>query len=98
MVHGAVLFSVNVARGKPTAQSSTHASYYASKAVDGNKNTVINNGYCTHTLDISVPWWRVDFGAQYIIGTVKITNRQACWDRLSNFDVKVGASTSSYSL
>ena len=92
------MFSVNIAKNKGTAQSSTFSIYASNLAVDGNKNTLMDSGSCTHTEDNPLPWWRVDLGAQYMIGTVKITNRHLAWDRLSNFDVKIGSTLSSYSL
>jgi len=89
---------VNVARGKVTAQSSTFGGYGSDRAVDGNKNHDLDAGSCSHTDSEASAWWRVDLGTQYTIGTVKITNRASSWDRLSNFDIEVGSSESSYSL
>ena len=89
-------FSVNAARGRATAQSSTFEAAYPGKAVDGNRDTNYWHGSCSHTHDEASAWWRVDLGRQYTIGTIRITNRASSWNRLSNFDVQVGRSVSSY--
>eukprot|EP00804_Cyclotella_cryptica_P009369 CCRYP_018076-RB/>CCRYP_018076-RB protein AED:0.03 eAED:0.03 QI:374/1/1/1/0.94/0.9/20/617/4181 len=73
------LFEVNVfssgadvAKGKPSVQSSTLTTFLASRAVDGNINTF------SHT-DVeksgSPVWWEVDLGAEYSIELVTIINR-----------------------
>ena len=84
--------SVNIAPGKSTTQSSTSGGYFASRAVD------LSTGTCSITTYEVSPWWRVDLGTQYTIGTVKITNSANNWHHLSTFDVKVGISGSSYAL
>ena len=84
----------NLALGKPTSQSSQFGIFDSNRAVDGNRNTVLDNGHCTHTQEQSKPWWWVDLGTSYTIGTVRITNRAVCWERLTNFDVRVGSSLS----
>ncbi|XP_065051247.1 uncharacterized protein LOC135680930 isoform X2 [Rhopilema esculentum] len=86
-----VRYTGNLARGKPTAQSSTYPGGQPSKAVDGNKNPNWNGRSCTHTQLQQGAWWRVDLGKQYSVGKVTLTNRgDAAWTRLSNFDVRVG--------
>ena len=81
----------NIARGKSTRQSSTAAGGSSSRAVDGNKNSQWNERSCTHTNRQRGAWWRVDLGGSYQVGKVKLTNRgDCCWDRLSNFDIRVG--------
>ena len=75
----------NLAQGKDTWQSSTSHSGSASRAVDGKKGTDFHSGSCTHTYSQQNAWWRVDLGADYKVGMVKITNRgDCCSDRLRN--------------
>ena len=52
----------NVARGRPTRQSSTAYGGDSKRAVDGNKNPNWNGRSCTHTSRQGNPWWRVDIG------------------------------------
>ena len=88
----------NLARAKTTSQSSIYQIYGANRAVDGSFDTNLWHGSCTHTNADPNAWWRVDLGGVYTIGTVKITNRAIAWERLSNFDVKVGSSLGSSSM
>eukprot|EP00662_Eupelagonemidae_sp_cell21_P000252 gene251-biopygen113745 len=38
------------------------------------------------------PWWRVDLGAEYRVGIVRVTNRaDCCSDRLNGFEVRAGS-------
>lgn len=90
--------SANLAAGRPTSQSSQFEIFDSSRAVDGNRDTVMDNGYCTHTQEEANAWWSVDLGAEYTIGSVRITNRVICWERLSNFDIKVGSALSTSTL
>ena len=81
----------NIARGRGTRQSSTAYGGSSSRAVDGNRNSRWGGRSCTHTNAQHNAWWRVDLGADYRVGTVKLTNRgDCCGNRLSNFDVRVG--------
>ena len=66
---------VNLAEGKPAAQSQTPTLYnyaVASKAVDGNKNSNFFDiaKSCTHTESTTSPWWRVDL--QKVVGIIKV--------------------------
>ena len=84
-------FVVNLARGKPTKQSSICCGGSPGRAVDGNNNSQWSGGSCSHTNTQYGAWWRVDLGQPYPIDKVKLTNRgDCCWDRLSGFDVRVG--------
>jgi hypothetical protein len=84
----------NIARGKPAQQSSTTQGGEASRAVDGNIDTIYAHGSCTHTHYDNEPWWMVDLETNRKIGGVQIWNRgDCCGSRLSNFEVRVGAST-----
>ena len=75
------MFTVNLAVGKPTAQSSTNndsnASGVSGNAVDGNADPDFNNGHCSHTKKKSNPsWWRVDLDANLVpVGEIYIVNR-----------------------
>ncbi|XP_078696831.1 pentraxin fusion protein-like [Branchiostoma floridae x Branchiostoma belcheri] len=83
----------NIARDKPTVQSSTGYYGFANKAVDGSTNQFYNQhsgGSCTHTAEETDPWWYVDLVTPHPIGTVKIFNRQdCCSDRINPFIVLV---------
>ncbi|XP_065054722.1 fucolectin-4-like [Rhopilema esculentum] len=83
----------NIALGKDASQSTSRLDGIASNAVDGIDTTNYNAGSCTHTLDIAPDWWRVDFGKNAVVHSVKITNRgECCEDRLSDFNIVVGNS------
>lgn len=85
---------LNVARNKPTEQSSTGYGGLSKKAVDGNVETNYKAGSCTHTHFDQEPWWRVDLEKPQSIGAVQIWNRgDCCGARLSNFEVRVGDGT-----
>ena len=82
----------NIGRGKNTRQSSTGYGGLSSRAVDGNSNSQWRGRSCTHTNRQRNAWWRVDLGADYKVGMVKLTNRgDCCGNRLSNFDIRVGS-------
>ncbi len=85
-------FTGNIARGKPTKQSSTGWRGVAKRAVDGNLNTKYSKNSCTHTKKQKGAWWRVDLQMQYPVAKVKVTNRgdNKVFKRLSNFEVRVG--------
>jgi hypothetical protein len=81
----------NLARNKPTKQSSTGYGGVSKRAVDGNIDTTMKSGSCTHTHLNQEPWWRVDLLRQRAVGAVQIWNRgDCCGARLSNFEVRVG--------
>ena len=80
-----------MAKGKPTKQSSTSSLGSPDRATDGKSNTDYRGNSCSHTKSEQSPWWRVDLGRIYPVRRVKITNRgDCCFDRLSNFDIRVG--------
>ena len=90
-IGGVITGRGNIARGKNTRQSSTGYGGSSSRAVDGNRNNRYGGKSCTHTHRQRNAWWRVDLGADYKVGMVKITNRgDCCGNRLSNFDIRVG--------
>ena len=55
----------------------------------------MSSGSCTQTNLQSRPWWRVDLLESFDVWIVKITNRgDCCWDRLREFQIRVGNSLS----
>ena len=81
----------NIARGKPTKQSSVAHGGVPQRAVDGNVNSHWNGRSCTHTQRQRQPWWRVDLQMMYPVAKVKLTNRgDCCQTRLRNFEIRVG--------
>ncbi|XP_071097877.1 uncharacterized protein, partial [Haliotis cracherodii] len=85
----------NIARGKPTSQSSTLQGYdYASpdKAVDGNTNQRFEGESCTHTSErlSSGAEWRVNFTTQLEIRRMRIYLRDSLTERNVGLQVKVG--------
>ena len=75
------LSGINIAFGKPAIQKTMAWDGVASRAVDGNTNANYNKGKsCTHTEAIFSPhstWWAVDLEQQYLVESVRITNRDA---------------------
>jgi len=63
-----LVYTVNVALGKPAVQSSTWQTTEAWRAVDGN----INTPACT--LASPEPWWSVDLGAAMDVARVEVKN------------------------
>ena len=92
LVNGHFAILGNIAKGKPSMQSSTGPwGGVASRGNDGNANSNWNGKSCTATSKQRRPWWRVDLQAVRTIGKVKITNRRdCCWKRLRNVQVRVG--------
>ncbi|XP_053374919.1 angiopoietin-related protein 2-like [Mercenaria mercenaria] len=92
---------VNLARGKPTDQSSTLGHAYSSLAVDGMwesdmwfSNT--NSFTCAHTKsDNEKMWWMVNLEHIYVVSKVVILNRiDCCWERLRDLTITVGETES----
>ena len=76
-----MLAVVNLAKGKPTFQSSTSSDGVSARAVDGNRDANYYAGSCIHTqtIDHRGPhWWAVDLGALYYVDSVLIVNRKDC--------------------
>ena len=86
---GLVFYLDNIAKGRPTSQSSTHHGAAASRAADGNNNPVFVGLSCTHT-EMEVPWWQVDLEREEEVLEVKITNRQESHGRLKKLHVYIG--------
>ncbi|TNN56659.1 Fucolectin [Liparis tanakae] len=78
-------------RGKAT-QSGRYESAYgaASSAIDGNRDSDLNSGSCTHTNERDYPWWRVDLLDSYIVTSVIVTNRgDCCHERLDGAEIHI---------
>jgi hypothetical protein len=86
--------SANLAKGRPTLQSSTAYRGSSKRAVDGNTNSRYGKNSCTHTKrDRGGAWWRVDLERIAAVSRVVITNRKdCCQKRIKNTDVFVGLS------
>jgi hypothetical protein len=83
--------TVELARGKPTAQVSTCCAGPSARAIDGNTRQDWGGNSCTHTNTQQDPWWRVDLQHQRTVQTVKVWNRSdCCGDRLNHWEVRVG--------
>ncbi|KAL6118387.1 uncharacterized protein ACO6RY_03196 [Pungitius sinensis] len=83
----------NLALKGDATQSSTSSVFVAAKAIDGNRNSYLPKGSCTHTESETDPWWRVDLGQEYDITSVKVTNRgDCCGERLDGAEIRVGSS------
>ena len=89
----------NVAQGRPVAQSSTlneelHGLYgNPEKAIDESRASEWSQNSCSHTLEETNPWWRVDLPGTHKVNSVKITNRKdCCADRINGAEIRVGNS------
>jgi len=79
---------MNLARGKPSDQSSTDYGGVASRAVDGNTDGVFANGSVTFADGGQQAWWQVDMAILPAVHAVQLWNRtDAAPDRLSDFYV-----------
>lgn len=86
----------NVARNKPTSQSSTGYGVTSAKAVDGNTNTAWGGQSCTHTHRDAQPWWQVDLQKRYEVEGVAVWNRgDCCGSRLNGMKIAVKPSSGS---
>lgn len=80
----------NIAKGKPTKQSSTMGTATASLAVDGNPDGNFSAGTTTHTLKEANAWWEVDLGSEQKVAAVRLWNRTDGADhRLTKYFVVV---------
>ncbi|XP_068704515.1 uncharacterized protein [Montipora foliosa] len=86
-------YDKNLAYKKSTAQSSTDYNGFSSRAVDENLGPYYSSKSCTHTRTETDPWWRVDLGREYIVTDVTVINRFDYYERLKNFDVRIGVNT-----
>jgi WD40 repeat protein/tetratricopeptide (TPR) repeat protein len=78
----------NLAQKKPARQSSIHASDEASRAVDGDTNSLAH----THPeMDGNNPWWEVDLGSAQELDRIVVWARNDDWgrNRTKHFRVRV---------
>ncbi|XP_039886600.1 fucolectin-5-like [Simochromis diagramma] len=85
----------NVAlRGKATqstCMSTVLSAAYA--AIDGNRDSDLRHGSCSHTDQQTDPWWRVDLLESYIVTSLTITNRgDCCHEELNGLEIHIGNS------
>ncbi|XP_028281935.1 fucolectin-3 [Parambassis ranga] len=83
----------NVAlRGKASQSDRYEHSFgAASSAIDGSRESNFGAGSCTHTDEMTRPWWRVDLLDSYIVTSMTITNRgDCCEQRLDNVEIYIG--------
>ncbi len=82
---------MNLARGKPTLQSSVDWGGVSSRAVDGNKSPDWNQQSCMHTNLDPRPWWRVDLQSYQKVKKVTLTGRGDVYgERIGQIDIFVG--------
>lgn len=82
----------NVAPSGTATQSSTIPLGDASHAIDGNKNTYYEAGFCTHTYDRLNSWWSLLLPAMYSISSISITNRNIVGERINKAEILIGNS------
>lgn len=87
-------------RGKATQLARyPHDFGAAYNAIDGNRESAFHSGSCTHSAELTDPWWRLDLLHSYVITSISITNRGDCCEhRLDNLNIHVGNSTTSSGL
>ena len=90
-----VSFIENVAlRGKAT-QSDRAKDIFGSayNAIDGNLDSHLAAGSCSHSDSQTNPWWRVDLLDTYVVTSIIITNRgDCCAERINGAEIHVGNS------
>nr|BAK38714.1 F-type lectin [Oplegnathus fasciatus] len=85
----------NVAlRGKATQSDRyVHTFGAAYNAIDGNRESTFDAGSCTHSAEMTNPWWRVDLLESYIITSITVTNRGDCCEhRINGLQIHIGNS------
>ncbi|XP_078614351.1 uncharacterized protein LOC144883627 [Branchiostoma floridae x Branchiostoma japonicum] len=90
---GRIWMDTNVAKGKPTSQSSTDHGGVSSRAVDGNRAQNWQSYSCMHTNVEYAPWWSVDLGNVGPVDRVVIYNRLDAHTLMINpFNIHIGHS------
>ncbi|EJK48751.1 hypothetical protein THAOC_32423, partial [Thalassiosira oceanica] len=75
--------TVNLAYHKTASQSSTYQGAEASRAVDGNKDSIWAGNSVTHTdPGASDPWWELDLEVPSVIRTIIVYNSDYMPERL----------------
>ncbi|XP_027869115.1 fucolectin-4-like [Xiphophorus couchianus] len=86
----------NVAlRGKATQSHRLQSEFSvdAYNAIDGNRNSDLRRGSCTHTGPQAHPWWRVDLLESYVVTSISVTNRgDCCSENINGAGIHVGNS------
>jgi len=79
--------ATNLAVNKPATQSSTHhAITTAAKAVDGNTNGALWDGFSSATNYENNAWWQVDLGSVQALSLIQVWGRSdCCTEMTSNF-------------
>ena len=77
-----------MALNKPAWQSSVINDWGASRAVDGNANTEISAGSCTHTNGEDFPTWAVDLEVMTIVYHIEVMRRNLNTKRTRMSDPK----------
>ncbi|XP_078506114.1 fucolectin-like [Lissotriton helveticus] len=95
---------VNVALGGRATQSSILGGKHfqdgylsdAINAIDGNQDTDLLHGSCSHTNYDYGPWWRVDLLKPQKMYAISITNRYSAPERLNGAEILIGNSLTNY--
>ncbi|XP_051575178.1 uncharacterized protein LOC127453106 [Myxocyprinus asiaticus] len=74
----------NAARLGTTTQSSLYYGWYPQYVIDGIRTS------CSHTLQQTNPWWKLDLLKTYSVNRVLITNRIQVPERLNGAQIRVG--------
>ncbi|MEQ2236179.1 hypothetical protein ILYODFUR_009822 [Ilyodon furcidens] len=85
----------NVAlHGKATQSDQEYHIYAsASNAIDGNRQADFHAGSCTHTKEMTDPWWRVDLLDSYVVTSMSVTNRKdCCEEKINRAEIHIGNS------
>ncbi|XP_060888002.1 uncharacterized protein LOC132958941 [Labrus mixtus] len=62
-------------------------------AIDGRRNPIFYDRFCTHTKKETNPWWRLDLRETHAVTSVKVTNRRdCCAQRLDGAEIRIGNS------
>ena len=86
--------SANLAKGRPTTQSSEGWGGKSNRAVDGNSSPRYGDRSCTHTKTENNAWWRVDLERNVDVSRIEIVNRKDCCSkRIKNTKVYVGTTS-----
>ncbi|XP_029115887.1 fucolectin-3-like [Scleropages formosus] len=84
----------NVALNGVATQSSDYTiNNVATKAIDGNTNSIFSQNSCSCTTYQTNPWWKVDLLRVFSVSSVTITNRgDCCSDRINGAEIRIGNS------
>ncbi|XP_074510956.1 uncharacterized protein LOC141779820 [Sebastes fasciatus] len=84
-------YGVNLALTGYASQSSTYSSAVASRAINGKKTCLWNDGSLSHTNGDLNPWWRLDLRKTHKVFSVYITNRaDAVPERINGAEIRIG--------